>query len=145
MLSKFILLAAAALSPGADLPWPPHHVERLGAWIVTHVAELPDGSLRQSICFGQPGVYQLQVRLGMAPLPLGSPEVAGWVMFNGGRESSLLAIWRAAPGEWTLAEGSTVVDVGKNFCGWLTYAASGPATLNHDPRVTSITIVRVGQ
>ena len=144
MFTKLILAIAIALTPGADLPWPAHEIVRESAELPEYVGIFPGGHQRQIVCTTKPGVYQVQVRVGMLPLPAGDAEIAGWVMVEAGPETALLTLWRAAPGEWTLAQGSATLALDKNRCVWLTYAASGPAPLNADPRVTSWSVARIG-
>lgn len=155
MLAAFVKLifpAAAVLFPASDGPWPFYlpsqvHGEGIsvrsfydgdaigpGGWIGTPV-------LRQAVCV-KPGVYTARFAVSMEPLPRGTPPVSGWVELHAASDRLLLTTWAAAAGEWTLqANAVTLVNPG---CMTLRYAASGPATINPDPRATYLTITRIG-
>lgn len=142
ILAQWILGLAVTLQPGLDHAWPAMTPSRTTPGIETRLAvPAPPAPAEQHLCATQPGVYVVTLRVGMVP---GDPAAGRlWLESSAGDVVHMLE-WRAAPGQWTTFASSAPMAAEATTCWRLRYDATGPATVNHDPRVTGISIHRAG-
>lgn len=141
-LAIWIFAAATALQPGLDHAWPVMTPTRAAAGLETRLAvPAPPAPHEQHLCATSPGVYVVTLRVGFFP---GDPAAGRlWLESSSGDVVHMME-WRAGPGEWTTFASSAPMAADTATCWRLRYDASAPATVNHDPRVTTVTIHRAG-
>jgi hypothetical protein len=130
------LPTCSALQPVCTVPW-----------------EGARGHWTQRFCVGGPGVYTFAIAFGLST-PETDRAVTGRVWLRrelqargsaGMRgETTLLAGFRAAPGEASQAAGSVTVAAPVSACYSITYDATGPAWIDPDQRAGFLTVHRAG-
>lgn len=152
IFAKWILAAAVAIGPGEQLDMPPMQASRSTPTVAARIAVADEMDITgwtrtrtlQFFCADQPGVYTVSLRLAMMPLPAGSPEVTGRVWMVGAGETVHLLAFSALAGAWTTEASSTSIPVDARGCFQLVFDATGPATINPDPRATFLTVHKAG-
>jgi hypothetical protein len=141
-LATWLFATATALQPGLDHAWPIMAPKREAAGLETRLAvPAPPAPHEQHLCATAPGVYVVTMRLGFVPGEAAAGRL--WLESSGGDVVHMME-WRAAPGEWTTFASSAPMAADGPTCWRLRYDATGPAVVNHDPRVTVVTIHRAG-
>lgn len=163
LFAKWIFTIAATLTPGTDQPWPVMAAQRLAppaiteqilrddVWVPGTICQSGDpncvptaggftgGNRYQHFCV-EPGVYQVNFRLGLMP----GPAATGRVWLHGPDGTVHLLAYQSAPDTWPTYSTSAAIAADSAGCWTLRYDGWGAATVNPDPRVTLLTIHRAG-
>ena len=169
LFAKWIFTVSLQLVAGTGLEWPAMHAAQLAPPDINEMIAIEDiwtpgtvcppvrqgtvsdcvpteggftGGARHQIFCVQPGVYVVNLSLGMrAQLPLHG-AASGRVWINAPGERILLMHLLAEPGAMSHQSGSAAIATETGMCLALTYDASGAAWI--DPATTRLTIHRAG-